>query len=91
VIPQTTVASQWLERTDLLLSQLRDLRAGRLPEGLTLQQRAALERIEAALETYTSVFYPPGPRQRGGPPANACRSFVEGQRTTSTLRNVLTS
>ena len=68
MIPQTTEASQSLEGTDLLLSQLRDLRAGRLLEGLTLQQRAALERIEAALETYTSGFYPPGPRQRGGPP-----------------------
>jgi hypothetical protein len=28
-VTQTTEASQWLERTDLLLGQLRDLRLGR--------------------------------------------------------------
>jgi hypothetical protein len=63
-VTQATEASQWLERTDLLLDQLRDLRMGRrLPEGLTLGQRVALERIEAALETYKNIMYPPGPRQ----------------------------
>ena len=60
MIPQSTEDSPWLEKTDLLLSQLRDLRAGRLPEGLTLQQRAALERIEATLRTYTTIVYAPG-------------------------------
>ena len=59
-MPRTTEASQRAGGTDKLLSQLRDLRTGRLPEGLTLAQRAALERIEAALEVYRSVFYPPG-------------------------------
>jgi hypothetical protein len=62
-VTQTTEASQGLERTDLLLGQLRDLRMGRLPEGLTLEQRAALERIEAALETYKNIMHPPGLRQ----------------------------
>jgi len=60
-MPRTTEASQRAGGTDNLLSQLRDLRTGRLPEGLTLAQRAALERIEAALEVYRNVFYPPGP------------------------------
>jgi hypothetical protein len=60
-MPRTIEASQPAGGTDKLLSQLRDLRTGRLPEGLTLAQRAALERIEAALDVYRSVFYPPGP------------------------------
>jgi hypothetical protein len=60
-MPRTIDASRRVVGTDKLLSQLRDLRTGRLPEGLTLAQRAALERIEAALEVYRSVFYPPGP------------------------------
>jgi hypothetical protein len=39
----TTKASQRMERTDLLLSQLHaDLRMGRVPEGPTPEQRAAL-------------------------------------------------
>jgi hypothetical protein len=38
----TTKASQRLERTDLLLSQLQaDLRMGRVPEGPNPEQRAA--------------------------------------------------
>jgi hypothetical protein len=60
-MPRTIEASQPAGGTDKLLSQLRDLRTGRLPEGLTLAPRAALERIEAALEVYRSVFYPPDP------------------------------
>ena len=76
VVTQTTEGSQWLERTDLLLGQLRDLRMGRLPEGLTLEQRAALERIEAALETYKNIMYPPGPANEAGRLANACYSFI---------------
>jgi hypothetical protein len=48
-----------LERTDLLLSQLHaDLRLGRVPEGLTPEQRRALARIEASLDVYVSFFYP---------------------------------
>ena len=63
----TTKASQRLERTDLLLSQLQaDLRMGRVPEGLNPEQRAALARVEAALDTHVSFFYPRAPRQRGG-------------------------
>ena len=60
-MPRTIEASQRVGGTDELLSQLRDLRTGRLPEGLTLAQRAALERIEAALEVYRNVFYPLSP------------------------------
>ena len=55
----TSKSSQRLERTDLLLSQLQaDLRMGRVPEGPTLEQRTALARIETALHTYLSYFYP---------------------------------
>jgi len=55
----TTKSSQRLERTDLLLSQLHaDLRMGRVPEGLTPEQRRALARIEASLDVYVSFFYP---------------------------------
>jgi hypothetical protein len=55
----TTRASQRLERTDLLLSQLQAyLRTGRVPEGPTPEQRTALARIEASLDSYMSFFYP---------------------------------
>jgi hypothetical protein len=48
-------ASLRLQLTDLLLGRLRDVRVGRL----TLEQSDVLQRIEAALETYGSYFYPP--------------------------------
>ena len=55
----TTKASQRLERTDLLLSQLHaDLGMGRVPERLTREQRTALARIEASLDAHVSFFYP---------------------------------
>jgi hypothetical protein len=60
-MPRSSGASQPAGGTGMLLGQLRDLRMGRPPEGLTLAQRAALGRIEAALEVYRSVFYPPSP------------------------------
>ncbi len=65
-MPRMIEASRPAGGTDMLLSQLRDLRTGRPPEGLTPAQRAALEQIEAALEVYRSVFYPPdsGPLYR---------------------------
>jgi hypothetical protein len=57
-------ASQLLERTDLLLSRLRAyLRIGRVPNGLTREQRAALALAEVALENYVDYFYPREPRQ----------------------------
>jgi hypothetical protein len=60
----TTKTSQRLERTDLLLSQLRaDLRMRRVPEGPTPEQRTARARAEAALDSYVSFFYPHAPRQ----------------------------
>jgi hypothetical protein len=55
----TSKASQRLERTDQLLSQLQaDLRMGQVPEGPTPEQRTALARVETALHTYLSYFYP---------------------------------
>jgi hypothetical protein len=60
----TSKSSQRLERTDLLFSQLQaHLRIGRVPEGPTPEQRTALERIETALHTYLSYFYPHDSRQ----------------------------
>jgi hypothetical protein len=60
----TSKASQRLDRTDLLLSQLQaDLRIGRVPEDLTPEQRTARARAEAALDSYVSFFYPLDPRQ----------------------------
>jgi hypothetical protein len=50
-----TEASLRLQVTNLLLGGLRDVRMGRL----TLEQSDVLQRIEAALETYGSYFYPP--------------------------------
>jgi hypothetical protein len=61
---QTSKASQRLERTDLLLSELRTgLRIGRVPEWPTLEQRAALADVEVALDAYLSFFYPHDLRQ----------------------------
>ena len=51
------------DETEVLLGHLRDLRMGRAPLGLTLEQRVALEQIDAALEVYRSVFYPPAASQ----------------------------
>jgi hypothetical protein len=50
-----TEASLRLQVTDLLLNGLRGIRTDRL----TLEQSEVLRRIEAALETYRSYFYPP--------------------------------
>ena len=54
-----TEASLRLELTDLLLGRPGGVPTGISPEGSTLEQGAILERIEAALETYRSYFYPP--------------------------------
>jgi hypothetical protein len=60
----TSKASQRLERTDRLLSQMQaDLRMGQVPEAQTWEQRTALARVETALHTYVSYFYSPGSRQ----------------------------
>jgi hypothetical protein len=60
----TSKVSQRLERTDPLLSQLQaDLRMGRVPEGPTPEQRAALAVVEVALDAYVSFFYPHDSRQ----------------------------
>jgi hypothetical protein len=49
-----TEASLRLQVTELLLGGLREVRMGRL----TLEQSDVLQRIEAALETCGSYFYP---------------------------------
>jgi hypothetical protein len=48
-------ASLRLQVTDLLLKRTRNVRMGRSTRELS----DVLQRIEAALETYTSYFYPP--------------------------------
>jgi len=59
MVASITEASLRLEVTDLLLSQLRDVRIG-LPLGrLTLEQCDVLQQIGTALEAYGSYFYPP--------------------------------
>ena len=50
-----TEASLRLQVTELLLGGMRDVRMGRS----TREQGDVLQRIEAALETYGSYFYPP--------------------------------
>jgi hypothetical protein len=50
-----TETSLRLQVTDLLLGRRRDVRRG----GSTLKQSDVLQKIEAALETYGSYFYPP--------------------------------
>jgi hypothetical protein len=59
MVASITEASLRLEVTDLLLSQLRDVRIGRLLGRLTLEQCDVLQQIETALEAYGSYFYPP--------------------------------
>jgi hypothetical protein len=62
--PPITEALLRLEVTDLLLlSRLRDVGMARISGGLTLEQRAVLERIEEALEAYRSYFYSPSQYQ----------------------------
>ena len=55
LVATTTEALLRLQVTDLLLMRPRDVRTGRL----TREQSDVLQRIEAALETYGSYFYPP--------------------------------
>jgi hypothetical protein len=50
-----TEASLRLQVTDLLLKRTRNVRMGRSTRELS----EVLQRIEAALETYASYFYPP--------------------------------
>jgi hypothetical protein len=54
LVATQTEASLRVQVTDLHLGGLRDVRIGRL----TLEQSDVLQRIEAALETYGSYFYP---------------------------------
>jgi hypothetical protein len=55
LVAPPTEASLRLQVTDLLLGRRREVRSGRL----NLEQSDVLLRIEAALETYGSYFYPP--------------------------------
>ena len=52
-----------VERAGLLWSRLSaDLLMRQVPKGPTPEQRTALARVEAALDTYVSFFYPHDPR-----------------------------
>jgi hypothetical protein len=55
LVAPPTDASLRLQLTDLLLRPPGDVRMGRS----TREQSWVLQRIEAALETYGSYFYPP--------------------------------
>jgi hypothetical protein len=55
LLTSPTEASLRLKVTDLLLGGPRDIRMGRL----TQEQGDVRQKIEAALETYGSYFYPP--------------------------------
>jgi len=62
-VGQGNEAARQLDRIRPLVNQLRaDLRTRQLPQGLTPEQRAALERAEEAIETYVSFFYAPASR-----------------------------
>jgi hypothetical protein len=55
LVAPPTETSLRLQVTDLLLGVPRDVRMGRL----TTHQSDVLQTIEAALQTYSSYFYPP--------------------------------
>jgi hypothetical protein len=62
LVATPTDASLRLQVTDLLLRRTRNVRMGQS----TREQSDVLQRIEAALETYGSYFYPPEHRLPGG-------------------------
>jgi hypothetical protein len=82
LMASATEASLRLQVTDLLLGGLRDVRIGRL----TLEQSNVLQRIEAALETYGSYFYPPEHRLRGG--NRTARPSPAGRGTRARARRI---
>jgi hypothetical protein len=55
LVASATEESLRLQVTNLLLKRTRNVRMGRS----TREQSEVLQRIEAALETYASYFYPP--------------------------------
>jgi hypothetical protein len=55
LVAPPTEESLRLQVTNLLLKRTRNVRMGRS----TREQSEVLQRIEAALETYASYFYPP--------------------------------
>ena len=77
-----TEASLRLQVTDLLLGGLRDLRMG----WSTREQSDVLQRVEAALETYGSYFYPPEHRLRGG--NRTARRSPAGRGTRARARRI---
>jgi hypothetical protein len=54
-VASTTEASFRSQITDLLMGGPREVRMGRL----SMEQSDVLQKIEAALESYGSYFYPP--------------------------------
>ena len=55
LVAPPTETSLRLQVTDLLLGRRRDVRVGRS----TREQSDVLQKIEAALESYGTYFYPP--------------------------------
>ena len=55
LVAPATETSLRLQVTDLLLGRRRDVRRGRS----TREQSDVLQKIEAALESYGTYFYPP--------------------------------
>jgi hypothetical protein len=55
LVAPPTETSLRLQVTDLLLGRRRDVRRGESP----LKQSDVLQKIEAALESYGTYFYPP--------------------------------
>ena len=82
LVATTTDASLRLQVTDLLLRRTRNVRMGQS----TPEQSDVLQRIEAALETYGSYFYPPEHRLRGG--NRTARRSPAGRGTRARARRI---
>jgi hypothetical protein len=82
LVATPTDASLRLQVTDLLLRRTRNVRMGQS----TREQSDVLQRIEAALETYGSYFYPPEHRLRGG--NRTARRSPAGRGTRARARRI---
>jgi len=82
LVATPTDASLRLQVTDLLLRRTRNVRMGQS----TREQSDVLQRIEAALETYGSYFYPPEHRLRGS--NRTARRSPAGRGTRARARRI---
>jgi hypothetical protein len=82
LVATPTDASLRLQVTDLLLRRTRNVRMGQS----TREQSDVLQRIEAALETYGSYFYPTEHRLRGG--NRTARRSPAGRGTRARARRI---